>query len=163
MANAKILERKQQVIDEIADRVKNASSVVLFEYRGLSVAEMMELRRKLREAGSDLKIYKNTLAKRALDTLKINLDEHLAGPKAIAFGKDEVAAVGILNKYAKDHPLLEIKAGIVNGEVTTIDTLKELATIPSREGLLTMVASGLMGTVRDLAICLDLYSQNLEK
>ena len=163
MANVKILERKQQTIDEIADKVKGSSSVVLFEYRGLNVSEMMELRRKLREANADLKIYKNTLTKRALDTLKINLDDELNGPKAIAFGSDEVAAVGILHKYAKDHPMLEIKAGIVNGEVTTLDTLKELATIPSREGLLTMLASGLMGTVRDLSICLDLYSQNLEK
>lgn len=163
MANVKILERKQQTIDEIADKVKGSSSVVLFEYRGLNVSEMMELRRKLREANADLKIYKNTLTKRALDTLKIDLDDELNGPKAIAFGSDEVAAVGILHKYAKDHPMLEIKAGIVNGEVTTLDTLKELATIPSREGLLTMLASGLMGTVRDLSICLDLYSQNLEK
>lgn len=163
MANVKILEKKQQIVDEIADKVKNSSSVVLFEYRGLSVAEMMEVRKNLRENEAELKVYKNTLTKRALDTLKLDLDNELNGPKAIAFGKDEVAAVRILNDYAKKHPALEIKAGIINGEITGIDVLKELASIPSREGLLTMLAGGLMGTVRDLSICLDLYSQDLEK
>ncbi len=163
MANVKILEKKQQIVDEIADKVKNSSSVVLFEYRGLSVAEMMEVRRNLRENEAELKVYKNTLTKRALDTLKLDLNSELNGPKAIAFGQDEVAAVRILNDYAKKHPALEIKAGIINGEITGIDVLKELASIPSREGLLTMLAGGLMGTVRDLSICLDLYSQDLEK
>lgn len=163
MANVKILEKKQQIVDEIADKVKNSSSVVLFEYRGLSVVEMMEVRKNLRENEAELKVYKNTLTKRALDTLKLDLDNELNGPKAIAFGKDEVAAVRILNDYAKKHPALEIKAGIINGEITGIDVLKELASIPSREGLLTMLAGGLMGTVRDLSICLDLYSQDLEK
>jgi len=163
MANVNILAKKQEVVNEITDKVKNSNSVVFFEYRGLSVSEMTELRRKLRESESDLKVYKNTLAKRALDGLNYDLEGELNGPKAIAFGTDAIAPIKALNDFAKTHPALEMKIGIVDGEITKIDTLKQLATLPSREGLLTMVAAGLMGTVRDLSICLDLYSQDLEK
>lgn len=162
MANVKILERKQKTVDEIASKVKEASSVVLFEYHGLTVSEMMELRRKLKESNSELKIYKNTLAKRALDTLKIDLNDELVGPKAIAFGTDAVAPVKILSDYAKKHPALVVKAGIIDGEITSIDTLKELASIPSKEGLLTMFASGLLEVPRNFAICVDLHRKNLE-
>ncbi len=162
MANVKILERKQKTVDEIASKVKEASSVVLFEYHGLTVSEMMELRRKLKESDSELKIYKNTLAKRALDTLKIDLNDELVGPKAIAFGTDAIAPVKILSDYAKKHPALVVKAGIIDGEITSIDTLKELASIPSKEGLLTMFASGLLEVPRNFAICVDLHRKNLE-
>lgn len=162
MANQKILERKQSIIDEISTKVKEATSVVVFEYQGLTVSETDELRRKLRESGSEFKIYKNTLAKRALDTLKIDLGE-LEGPKAIAFGTDAIAPIKVLNDFAKDHNALELKIGIVDGEVADLDMLKKLAAVPSRETLLTMLAGGLMGVVRDLSICLDLYSQDLEK
>ena len=163
MANAKILERKQLTIDEITDKVKNATSVVFFEYRGLTVGEMTELRRNLRASGSDVKVYKNTLAKRALDTLNYDMQGELNGPKAMAYGEDAIAPIKTLNDFAKTHPALEMKIGIVDGKVTEIDELNKLATIPSREGLLTMFASGLMGIARDFAICLDLHSKNLEE
>lgn len=163
MANQKIIEKKESVVNEIVDKMKNSSSYVLFEYRGLTVTETNELRRKLRECDSDLKVYKNTLTKRALDQLSINIDEHLNGPKAIAFGKDAVAPIKILADYAKTHKALEIKVGVVDGSIADEKMLNELASIPSREGLLTMLAGGLMGVVRDLSICLDLYSQDLEK
>lgn len=163
MANQKIIEKKESVVNEIVDKMKNSSSYVLFEYRGLTVTETNELRRKLRECDSDLKVYKNTLTKRALDQLNINIDEHLNGPKAIAFGKDAVAPIKILADYAKTHKALEIKVGVVDGSIADEKMLNELASIPSREGLLTMLAGGLMGVVRDLSICLDLYSQDLEK
>ena len=162
MANQKILDKKQEIINEIADRTKNANSVVFFEYQGLTAMETNALRRLLRESDSELKIYKNTLVKRALDSLDINLASELEGPKAIAFGTDAVAPIKVLSDFAKDHPALLLKVGIVDGEITDESALKQLATIPSREGLLTMLASGLMGTVRDLSICLDLYSQDLE-
>lgn len=162
MANVNILAKKQEVINEIADKVKNSSSIIFFEYRGLTVSEMTDLRRKLRENDSDVKVYKNTLAKRALDNLEYNLEDELNGPKAMAYGNDTIAPIKVLNDFSKGHPTLEMKIGIVDGEITKIDTLKELASIPSREQLLTMVAGGLIGTVKDLSICLDLYSQQLE-
>ena len=163
MANVNILAKKQEVVNEITDKVKTSNSVVFFEYRGLSVSEMTELRRKLRENDSDVKVYKNTLAKRALDALNFDMEGELNGPKAMAYGNDTIAPIKVLSEFSKNHPALEIKIGIVDGEITHIDTLNQLATLPSREGLLTMVAAGLMGTVRDLSICLDLYSQDLEK
>ena len=163
MANKKILELKQEVIDEIGEKTKAATTVVLFEYQGLSVEDTNTLRRTLREGGSDLKIYKNTLVKRALDSLNIDLGDNLNGPKAMAFSEDAIAPIKVLSDFSKKHPELMLKVAIVDGEVADEGKLKELATIPSREGLLTMLAGGLIGTVRDLSICLDLYSQDLEK
>ncbi len=163
MANQKILDKKQEIINEIAKKTEEANSIVLFEYQGLTAMDANELRRNLKESGSDFKIYKNTLVKRAFSGLKIDLDEHLEGPKAIAFGTDAVAPIKALSDFAKDHPALVLKVGIVEGEIADEAKLKQLSTIPSREGLLTMLAGGLLGTVRDLSICLDLYSKQLEE
>lgn len=162
MANIKIIEKKQSVVDEISNKVKESASVVIFEYQGLTVTETNELRRKLRESNSDFKVYKNTLTTRAMNLLNIDLGV-LEGPKAIAFGTDTIAPIKTLSEFAKKHPALELKVGIVDGEVADVTMLQKLAAIPSRDTLLTMVAAGLMGTVRDFAICLDLHSQNLEK
>ncbi|MDD3187556.1 MAG: 50S ribosomal protein L10 [Bacilli bacterium] len=163
MANPKILEQKQTVIDEIANKVKESTSVVLFNNAGLTVAETIELRRKLREKDSDLKIYKNTLAKRALDSLKIDLGEELNGPKAIVFGSDAVEPVKVLSDFAKAHPALEIRIGYIDGTVTDKETLSKLAATPSRDTLLTMFAAGLLEHVKNVAICLDLHSKNIEE
>lgn len=162
MANQKIIEKKQQVVEEIINNIQNSKSVIFFEYNGLSVLDMTELRKKLRSNNADLKVYKNTLTKRAVDSLKINLSDHLIGQKAMAFGDDAVIPVKTLSEFAKTNPALQIKVGMIEGNIADINTLTELAQLPSREGLLTMLAGGLMGTVRDLAICLDLHIKNLE-
>ena len=163
MANAKILEQKSLVVDEIKGKFENAKSVVVFDPRGLNVAEVTELRRALRESGSDYKVYKNTLVKRAVNSLDIKLDEFLEGPSAISFSSDELAPVKVISEFAKKHTNLELKAGIVEGKVAESSELAKYAAIPSREGLLTMLAAGLMGTVKDLSICLDLYAKQKEE
>ncbi len=163
MASQKNLDKKQGIIDEIADKTKNANSVILFEYQGLTVEDTNNLRRLLKENGSEFKIYKNTLVKRAFDSLKIDLDEELKGPKAIAFSDDAIAPIKVLYDFAKKNNSLVVKTGLVDGEITEESKLRELSTIPSREGLLTMLAGGLIGTVRNLAICLDLRVKDLEK
>ena len=163
MANPKILEKKQVIIDEIANNVKESSSFIFLENTGLTVAETMELRRKLRESNSELKIYKNTLVARALSSLNIDLAAELNGPKLVAFGSDIIEPIKAVADFMKKHPNLEMKVGIVDGEITDLATLEKLATIPSREGLLTMFAGGLMGIARDFAICLDLHAKNLEE
>ena len=163
MANAKILEAKQTVIDEIADVAKNSASFILFDYRGLTAEEVAELRRNLRENGAKYKVWKNTLTKRAMDGLNYNLDDCLNGPSAMAYSDDSVAPIKVLSDFAKEHKALEIKGGIVDGEVASLDTIKQLSTLPSREGLLTMLASGLIGTVRDLSIALNMLSEEKEK
>lgn len=163
MANQKILDQKQVVINEIAENVKNSNSFIFLENHGLTVAETMELRRKLRESNSELKIYKNTLVARALNSLNIDLAAELNGPKLVAFGSDVIEPIKTVADFMKKHPNLEMKVGIVDGEITDLATLEKLATIPSREGLLTMFAGGLMGIARDFAICLDLHAKNLEE
>ena len=163
MANEKILAKKQEVIDEIKGRVQDNATVVLFDYRGITDNEAKELRRALRESGSDYKVYKNTLIERAFNDLKIDINEHLAGSSALAFGTDSVAPIKAIADFAKTHDVVTLKVGIVDGEVTGKETLAELATIPSREGLLTMLAAGMMGIPKDLSICLDLYSKQKEE
>ena len=163
MANAKILEAKQTVIDEITEVAKTSASFILFDYRGLTAEEVTELRRNLRENGAKYKVWKNTLTKRAMDGLNFNLDDCLNGPSAMAYSDDSVAPIKVLSDFAKEHKALEIKGGIVDGEVASLDTIKQLATLPSREGLLTMLASGLIGTVKDLSIALNMLSEEKEK
>lgn len=159
MANTKILAAKQAVIDEIKDKINSANGVVLFDYRGLTDTEAKELRRSLRASGSDYKVYKNTLMKRALDDLNIDVTENLNGPSALAYSSDQVSPIKILTDFAKKHPAVILKVGIVDNEVTDKGKLASLATIPSRDGLLTMLAGGMIGIVKDLSICLDLYSK----
>ena len=163
MANQKIIEAKAQVVEEIADVAKNNASFILFDYRGLTAEETSELRKSLRESGSAYKVWKNTLTKRAMDSLEFDLDNCLEGPSAIAFSSDAVAPIKALSNFAKEHPDLEIKGGLVDGKVASLEEIKALSTIPSREGLLTMLAGGLIGTVRDLSIALNLYSEQKEE
>ena len=157
------VELKAPIVDEIKGYVSDAKSAVLVDYRGLTVEQDTKLRKQLREAGVSYKVYKNTLAKRAVDSLNIGLGDYLEGPSAISFSSDELAPVKVISEFAKNHNALELKAGIVEGKVVAANELAAYAAIPSREGLLTMLAAGLMGTVRDLSICLDLYSKEKEE
>ena len=159
MANVKVIEKKAEVVSEIKNNIENAKSVVLFDYRGLTDSEIKELRNKLRDNNASYKVYKNTLTKRAMDELNIDFSEYLSGPSAISFGSDELSIVKVISDFSKEHDKLVLKAGIVDGKIATVDDLKQYASIPSRDGLLTMLAAGMMGTIRDLSICLDLYSK----
>ena len=162
MASAKILAQKQEVIDEIKSTVSDASTIVLFDYRGLTDNESKELRRTLRESGSDYKVFKNTLMARAFNDLSIDLSSSLEGPSALAFGTDAIAPIKVLSDFAKTHPALILKVGIVDGEISDQKALAELAKIPSREGLLTMLAGAMIGIPKDLSISLDLYAKQKE-
>lgn len=162
MANATILAKKQEVIDEIKEKVQNSNGVVLFDYRGLTDNEAKELRRSLKDAGADYKIYKNTLMARALNDLGFDLNDSLFGPSALAYSSDEIAPIKVLSDFAKKHPAVELKVGIVDKDVADKAKLSALATIPSRDGLLTMLAGSLIGIVKDLSICLDLYAKDKE-
>ena len=163
MASERILKQKQEIIDEIKERVNNSSSIVLFDYRGLTDSEIKTLRRQLRDNGADYKVYKNTLMARAFNELNIDLNDSLNGPSAFAYGNDQVGAVKILTDFKKEHPAVELKVGIIDGEIADTAKLAEYAAIPSRDGLLTMLAGGMIGLVRDLSICLDLYSKQKEE
>ena len=159
MANASVLAKKQEIIDEVKNRVNEATTVVLFDYRGLTDNESKELRVKLRAAGADYKVYKNTLMARAFDDLKIDVKDSLEGPSAFAYGSDAIAPIKVLSDFAKDHPALVLKVGIVDGEVSDKDTLVKLSKLPSKETLLTQLAGALIAIPRDLVISLDLYAK----
>ena len=164
MASKKILEAKAAVVSEISDKIKASESVIIFSYQGLTVAEFTELRRNLKDANGEVKIYKNTLVKRALNDLSINVeDSFLEGPNAIVFGESLLEPIKIISKFAKDHENATIRVGIISGNVASLETINEYASIPSREGLLTQLAGGMIQYVRDLSIALNLYSEKLEK
>ena len=163
MASAKILEEKKNVVNEIIDSIKGSESVLIFTYQGLTVSELSDLRRELKKSESEVKIYKNTLLKRAVDELKINLDGFLEGPNAICFGKDLLEPIKVLSKFVKEHENANITIGIIDGAPADLAVIKEYASIPSRDGLLTMLAGGMIQYVKDLAIGLNLYAEQLEK
>ena len=151
------VELKQPVVQAIAEDVKDATSVVLVDYRGLTVAEDTEMRKQLREAGVVYKVCKNTMMKRAFEgTDFAALDEHLEGPSAIAISKDDATAPArILCKFAKNAKALELKAGVVEGTLYDADALNELAKIPSREELLSKLLGSLQSPITNLARVLN--------
>ena len=140
---SKFLEKKKQIVSEIATKFRDSQSTVLVDYRGLDVAEVTELRKQLREAGVEYKVYKNLTSLPQLQKLNFTeLDELLVGPTAIAFSdNDVIAPAKILNKFAKEHKDLEIKGGVIEGKVASLDQIKELADLPNYEGLLSMLPS----------------------
>ena len=151
--NKAILSSKQAVVDEIAEKIKNSDSTVVCEYRGLSVAEVTELRRNLRAENVELKIYKNTLVERAVEACGFSdeLKNSLVGPNAFAFSTDATAPARVLAKFAKKHKNLVLKNGIVEGKVVDEATMKELSLLPNRDGMLSMLLSCLQSPVSSFA------------
>src|SRR5690625_4000614 len=147
------IEAKQQVVNEISEKFNQSESAVLVDYRGLTVAEVTALRKELRDNNVDYKVYKNTLARRAIEGSELEgLNENLVGPTAIAFGADDVIAPAkILHNFAKDHEALEVKGGVIQGKVATLDEIKELSTLPDYDGLVAMLLSVLQAPIRNLA------------
>lgn len=144
---------KQQFVDELAGRLSRSKSTVVTDYRGLTVAEVTELRRLLREAGVEYEVIKNTMTRRAAAQAQLEgVDELLKGPNAIAFGyEDVVVPAKVLFNFAKNHKALELKGGVVEGHVVSAKDIENLATLPSREGLLSMLLSVLQAPMRNFA------------
>ncbi|MGC4378171.1 50S ribosomal protein L10 [Fictibacillus sp. Mic-4] len=159
-----ILESKKQLVQTITEQMRESQSTILVDYRGLNVAEVTELRKQLREAGVEFKVYKNTMTRRAADELGLSeLNEHLVGPTAIAFSKEDVVAPAkILNDFAKKHEALELKAGVIEGRIATTAEVKALAELPSREGLLSMVLSVLQAPIRNFALVTKAVAEQKE-
>ena len=160
-----IIEQKKLVVTEIADKLKASKSTVVVDYRGLNVAEVTELRKQLREAGIDFKVYKNSMARRAAESVELaGLNEALVGPNAIAFSSEDVIAPAkIINDFAKKHEALEIKAGVIEGNVASVEEIKALAELPSREGLLSMLLSVLQAPIRNLALATKAVADQKEE
>ena len=150
--NQAVLSNKQALVAEISDKIKASQSTVVCEYRGLSVAEVTELRRNLRAEGVDFKVYKNTMFERACDDLGFeDLKEMFLRSPARIEKKDATAPARVLAKFAKKHKALVLKKGIVEGKVVDEATIKELSALPNRDGMLSMLLSCLQSPVSSFA------------
>ena len=156
------VELKQPIVAAIAEDVKDAQSVVIVDYRGLTVAQDTELRKQLREAGIIYKVCKNTMMKRAFEGTEFEgLAQYLEGPSAMAVSKDDAtAAARILCKFAKDADKLEVKAGVVEGKVYDEAGVKALSTIPSREELLSKLLGSIQSPIANFARVIKQIAEN---
>lgn len=164
--NQSVLEQKKQVVNEITEKLRSAKSIVLVEYKGLSVEKATQLRNKCREAGVEYKVYKNTLMRFAFEELGYkDITANLEGPNAIAISQtDEISAAKVTNDFAKtSNDTVVIKAGIAEGKVMNADEVKALANVPPREILLGQLAGVLQGNIRNLAYMLDQISKKNEE
>lgn len=151
------VELKQPIVQEISEQIKDAQSVVLVDYRGLTVEEVTALRKELREAGVTYKVYKNTLMNFAFKGTDFeSMSSLLEGPNAIAISKDDATAPArILAKFAKTAPALELKAGVVEGTFYDADGIKAVASVPSREELLSKFLGSIQSPITNLARVLN--------
>ena len=132
------LEAKQQITEDLHERFAKSAIIVLTDYKGLDVASINDLRRKLRESNVEYQVVKNSLLVRASeDTEVASIKDHFKGPSAVAISYDDpVAPAKVLTQFAKDNKKLEIKVGVLNGKVLDVQAIKALASLPSREVLL---------------------------
>ena len=151
--NQETLKAKQELVNEIVAKAKDSQTVVVAEYRGLTVTEIQNLRRALRQEDSSMFVYKNSLVERAADALGYEgLKDILTGPNAIIFSKDVTAGAKVVTKFAKKFPeILKIKGGVVEGKVVDSKTMKEVAALPSKEGLYSMFLLCLQAPIRQFA------------
>ena len=150
--NKQVLEAKQSVVKEIVEKAKNSTTIVVAEYRGLTVAQLQELRRALNKEDSELCVYKNSLVERASEELGYEMKDILSGPNAIIFSKEVSNGAKVAVKYSKKfRDTLVIKGGVVEGKFADADKIKEVSKLPGREGLISMFLSCLQAPIRQFA------------
>lgn len=154
------LQAKVSQVNEIVDKMKESESLVFVNCIGLTVEDSMKLRNELYANGCSLKVVKNNILKRAAEECGYNgLENIFEGPSAVAFSKDVNSASKIVNNFAKKNPLLVLKAGVVNGEVLTVDQVKVVASLPDKNGMLSMLLSVLQAPIRNLACAVKAVSE----
>ena len=151
------LKKKEAVVDSIKEKLEASQSVVLIDYRGLTVAEVTELRNQMREAGVEYQVLKNTMIKRAAEKAGIEgLDPILEGPTAVAFGiNDPVAPAKILTKFAKDTKKITIKGSVLAGNAIDVAAVENLAKLPSKEELIAKMLGSLNAPITGLVMVLS--------
>jgi large subunit ribosomal protein L10 len=149
----KAIEVKKQIVLDIKERMEQCKGIIFYDYRGLNVQEVTELRNKFREAGVEYHVIKNSMLKRAADMLEIEgLDEYLAGPTAVAFGvNDPVAPAKVLVEFVKKVKKTEIKSGVLDKKVIDLKGIEALAELPSREQLIAQLAGTLNAPITGFA------------
>lgn len=154
MAKGKVtIEQKQAEVSQVAQELKEAASVVVVDYLGLTVAEVTDLRKDLRDNGVQMKVVKNTILRRAAEEAGIEgLNEIFVGPTAIVFSEEEVVAPAkIVAQHASKADALSIKGGLIEGDLASVEKIEALSKLPDREGLLSMLLSVLQAPVRNVA------------
>ena len=162
MASAKVLESKKQVVAELKEKINGSVAGVLVDYKGLTVEEDTDLRKKLREAGVEYKVIKNTLISLALEGTGLeDLRGCLENPTAVALANDEVIAAKVLGDYAKSNEKLEVKMGFLDGSVMSKDEVVALGKIPGKETLIAQAVCGINSPLTKLVVVLDQISKKL--
>ena len=164
MPSEKVLQQKQQIVADLAEKLKTAAAGVFVDYCGLTVEEDTQLRNKLREAGIEYAVVKNTLTKRAANEAGYtDFDEILNGPTALALSFDDVVAPAkVLAEFAKGKDVFEIKAGFMEGRAMSLEEIDALSKIPSKDTLYAMLAGGLNATIAGLARAIDAVREQKE-
>lgn len=157
MASEAILKQKEEEVNKLAEKFKNAKIVLLADYRGITVEDVTSLRNTLRDTKSEYKVIKNNIIKRALNTNgESGLDSVLEGPTAVVIAEEDyVEPLKAIYKFSKENDYYKIKGGIVEGKVMSVEELITLAKLPSRQELLGMLAGALLGNISKLAVALD--------
>ncbi|MGX7031412.1 50S ribosomal protein L10 [Vagococcus zengguangii] len=160
-----IIEKKALLVDEVTAKINEAASVVVVDYRGLTVEQATNLRKQLRENGVEMKVIKNSILRRAAEKAGLEgLDEVFTGPTAVAFSNEDVVAPAkIIADFAKEAEALEIKGGIIEGNVASIEEITAIAKLPNREGLLSMLLSVLQAPVRNVAYAIKAVAESKEE
>lgn len=158
------IAKKAELVDLYAEKMKAAASIVVVDSRGLTVEQDTVLRRNLRENDVEFKVVKNSILRRAAEKAGLeNLNEIFVGPTAIAFSNEDVIAPAkVINDFAKDAEALEIKGGAIEGAVSSKEEIVALATLPNREGLLSMLLSVLQAPVRNVALAVKAVAEKEE-
>lgn len=152
-----ILLQKQKEVAEVSEKMKSSASVVAFKYQGLTVEAFQNLRKSMRELGCEISVIKNNISRRAAKECGYDLDDALVGPIALAFSKDDLVAPSkVLFKVAGENNKIEVVKGVVDGDVYSFEQLKTLSQLPSYETLLTQLAAGMLGTLSQLSIGLNM-------
>lgn len=161
----KIIAQKAAIVDEIVDKFAKAKSAVVVDYLGLTVDEVTALRKELRDNGVEMTVIKNTYLRRAADKAGYEgLDDTFSGPTAVAFSYDDVVAPArIMADYEKKFEALTIKGGMIEGKVSSLEAIKEIATLPNREGMLSMLLSVLQAPVRNVAYAVKAVADSKEE
>ena len=165
MANAKVLAQKQSDIAELKEKFEKSKLVILTDYRGINVEDITKIRADLRKANCEYKVAKNTTLKFAAKEANLEgITDLLEGPTAITFSyEDYVKPAKVLYNYAKDSEFYKIKGGVMDGKVISVDEVLKLAKLPSREMLLTQLATVLLANIRNVAVVLDQVRQKQEE
>lgn len=157
MPSEKVLEQKKAVVAELAEKLKSACAGVIVDYKGINVTDDTKLRKELREAGVEYLVVKNTLLRRAAELAEINgIDEFLEGTTAIAISKsDYIAPAKIICKFAGEKDFYKVKAGFIDGKVSSEAEVKELSKLPSKEELIAKALGGLNAPITGLVTVLN--------